>query len=351
MVWRPPRAHYGSLFGGNALMELQKLLDERFFVDKNGIPYATSASWVISAAFLSSPLRGTHTTFLLGATPGSPEKIHPFSLGRALYFSTQLWEWLDWEDGGKGWLGIHFRMSHFGIARNRSLLSFVKGLFSSDLFDNGIDNSSADASLVKYAQSPYKTFSTTFYRSYATIMTREDSNGREVPIPHILPFLSTLSGYIGSYDFEKNGNGLLDACIPRQSGWHKNDGVCPLISQIHPQDCDPAHCTHFELPTPYKSQTPTLPESLVKGHWYSSTILDCSHVDLIPGVDFPSLPKVLLGAKDFISWASKILNPFPDFDEKALAPVPEYWLPHYRDAFMTDYTLFVARVNASLGNR
>lgn len=332
-------------FGGNVVMELQKLLEEQFFLNESGEVYSTDAGWILSVALVSSPLRGTTATYIIGKNPGEMGTIRYFSLGRLFYTATLIWEWIEQHDQRKGFLGVHFRMSHFGLGRDRSLRNLLKNIVSSQLFDAGLDNSSKDLVLEKYLVEPYCAHDQTYYRTYAANMTQSTSSGAVKPKSHWFPGLSELSKMLGNFDIVKDGKGYLDFMLPYESLWRKNDGVCPLISQFHPQDCSQEPCHHINLPDPSKSYNSYFPSKLNPGTWYTSVVPNCSHVDLVPGFNHSfDIPPVAEKVSTWWARLQGIVSPSgPDLQTSSTSSTST--ISGYRRIFMDDYLRFLARVD------
>ncbi len=70
----------GHSFGGCTALLLQHYLAEGLFAGYGG---RTSSRWVLSITTISSPLRGTTATYILGASPQSSGQVALFSPGTA----------------------------------------------------------------------------------------------------------------------------------------------------------------------------------------------------------------------------------------------------------------------------
>ncbi|KAI9297449.1 alpha/beta-hydrolase [Neoconidiobolus thromboides FSU 785] len=332
---RYPLNFIGHSFGGNVILLLQKLLNEKIFYNHmTGERYDTDSSWICSVSTISSPLKGSTGTLLLGHQIGNPGSVDLISVGRLLYGICHLWEWLELP-GLKSMIGVDFRMSHFKLNEDRSFFNLAKNLLTLNCFEKGVDTAAYDISLERCDLAPLKTFDTTYYRSYCAKLTNTDLETKcEIPIEHWCLPLVALSRKIGNFDFKTIGNGALAKFEKEQALWRANDGLVPLISQFHPGKCSPTTCKHYDFklddePTDHNDAL----NNIKPGVWYSTTVQNCSHIDLIPCIT-PPLRSLWEKVSKFVINSAE--PPIAKYD-------PEL-IENYRTCIFNDYENFLNQI-------
>ncbi|CAG8601547.1 alpha/beta-hydrolase [Rhizophagus irregularis] len=272
-----PLHFLGHSLGGVTIWKLQQLLASDIFPNYlNPHP-----DMILSLTAVSSPLKGSQSVYLLGATTDSTGKVRPFSFGAWLGRLVHIYEYLDIK-----WLKsitYDFNVDHWNLSFRKnwdfsSLLPWnikkatntlieeknelmqetanslcltyglLQCLYKSPWF-NCVDNAPYDMTIhaMKELNVTSKTFEKTFYRTYVASITCEDhvTNYHQPKFSFSLPIpIYFLSKYTGSFKFPEN---TPDPPISYEEmyKWYENDGICPKYSQVHPHhDCSPDKCKH-----------------------------------------------------------------------------------------------------------
>ncbi|GBC09093.1 hypothetical protein RclHR1_00860031 [Rhizophagus clarus] len=284
-----PLHFLGHSLGGVTIWKLQQLLASDIFPDYlNPHP-----DMILSLTAVSSPLKGSQSVYLLGATTDPAGKVRPFSFGAWLGRFVHIYEYLDIK-----WLKsmtYDFNVDHWNLSFRKnwdfsSLLPWNIKKATNTLIEesnelmqetansmcltygllqclykspwlNCVDNAPYDMTIhaMKEANATSKTFEKTFYRTYVTSISYEDHVTKyhypkfsfSLPIP-----IYFLSRFTGSFKFPED---TPDPPVSYEEmyKWYENDGICPKYSQEHPHhDCSLDKCKHQKgLPegaAPYK---------------------------------------------------------------------------------------------------
>ncbi|KAK9762356.1 hypothetical protein K7432_011975 [Basidiobolus ranarum] len=266
-----PLHFLGHSFGGNTVWYLQHLLHQKVFVDHQD----TQSDWVLSLTGISSPLRGTPLTHTVGRYGDEIGGVHTISPGSFMYRAILLYEWLDIK-----WLKervFNFNLDHwpFTPSTGMSWIELVRHLMYGCDWAEGVDNAPYDLSVhsMETFNKIAKTHESTYYRTFAASMTyRPNWSSYHIPRFCINGALMISSALIGRF---QNSN------IEDMSSWRENDGVCPLISQVHPGECRIDFCEHHSG----LNDRPRLPQA---GVWQVNELNGCNHFSIIPSI-YPSL--------------------------------------------------------------
>ncbi|CAG8531123.1 13655_t:CDS:2 [Ambispora gerdemannii] len=238
-----PLHFLGHSMGGLTIWKIQQLLNSNFFPAQHN-PHP---DMILSLTTLSTPFKGSPALYNLGQQPDTTGLVVPYSFGYWLAMFVQAYDYVDIK-----WLKknvFDFQLDHWKYlsttnSSNEKGFSLLKG---SSMF-KGRDHGPYDLSVhgMKELNAKSRTFPNTFYRTYVASMTSlDEKTGFHKPkFTMILP-LYYLSKLIGSFRFPEDA---IDIPIKNDelSQWFENDGLCPVISQYHPERCSPTYCTHHQ---------------------------------------------------------------------------------------------------------
>ncbi|ORY04175.1 alpha/beta-hydrolase [Basidiobolus meristosporus CBS 931.73] len=271
-----PLHFIGHSYGGNTAWYLQQFLHQKEFEGHQN----TCADWVQSLTTISSPLRGTTITHTIGRYEDEIGGVRALSLGSLMYRAILLYEWLDIT-----WLKEHvfnFNLDHWPFTPNKGMswMELVRHLLVGCDWAEGVDNAPYDLTIqrMESINKTAKTFESTYYRSFAASMTfRPSWCSYHIPKLCANAALMVSSAVIGRFSFNHSDMNMM--------GWRENDGVCPLISQVHPGEC----------------RSPELP---MPGIWKVNELHGCNHFSIIPSI-YPSLLYIEL-FKEYFGYLDQI---------------------------------------------